>query len=135
MRQHHCWCLEHPQGYPFSTWPCKTISHILVSSILFHNLTHKTKTGTANSWETTNSKPPGPIIVIGQSETMSSYHIISIILFSSRCTALLCPLPASTHYAKNARSKPFSWAKPTYFDSSSSNFNGSHMSTAGDAPR
>jgi hypothetical protein len=30
------------------------------------------ETGTANRWGTTNSKPPGPIIMIGQSETLSS---------------------------------------------------------------
>jgi hypothetical protein len=30
--------------------------------VLFCNPTHKTQTGTANGWGTTNSKPPGPII-------------------------------------------------------------------------
>jgi hypothetical protein len=30
----------------------------------------KTKTGTANRWETTNSKALGQIIMIGQSETL-----------------------------------------------------------------
>ncbi len=33
------------------------------------------------------------------------------------------PLTSLNKLGKNARSKPFSWAKPTYFDSSSSNFN------------
>jgi len=42
------------------------------SFLLFSNPTYKTKTGTAYRWETTNSKPPGPIRVLGQSETGSS---------------------------------------------------------------
>ncbi len=44
---------------------------------------------------TTNSKPPGPIVMIGQSKTGSSSQIIFITLFSSRCTALLRFKPAS----------------------------------------
>jgi hypothetical protein len=39
------------------------------SCLFFSNPTHKTKTRIANKWETTNSKPPRPIITIGQSET------------------------------------------------------------------
>jgi hypothetical protein len=42
------------------------------SYLLFSNPIHKTKTGTANRWETTNSNLPRPIIMIGQSETGSS---------------------------------------------------------------
>jgi hypothetical protein len=34
--------------------------------ILFSNPTRKTKIETANRWETTNSKPPGPIIMANQ---------------------------------------------------------------------
>jgi hypothetical protein len=33
--------------------------------ILLWNLTHKTETGIANKCGTTNSKPPGPIIMMG----------------------------------------------------------------------
>jgi hypothetical protein len=51
--------------------------------IFFSKLTHKTKS--AKRWETTNSKPPRPIITIGQSVMGSSSHIIFITLFSSRC--------------------------------------------------
>jgi hypothetical protein len=40
--------------------------------------------GLQNKWETTNSKPPGPIIMIGQSETGSNHHIKFITLFSGR---------------------------------------------------
>jgi hypothetical protein len=46
---------------------------------------------------TTNSKPPGPIIRIRRSKTGGSNQIIFITLFSSRCTALLCFLPASAN--------------------------------------
>jgi len=91
MKQHHCWCLEHPQGYPFSTWPCKTISHILVSSILFHNPTHKTKTGTANRWETTNSKPLGPMANQKQWAVIISYLSYSSLAGAQLCCALYQP--------------------------------------------
>ncbi len=37
----------------------------------FANPTNKTVTGTAYVWGTTNSKPPGPIIMIDQSEILS----------------------------------------------------------------
>jgi hypothetical protein len=33
---------------------------------LFSNPAHKTKTGIASRWQTSNSKPPGQIIKIGQ---------------------------------------------------------------------
>jgi len=45
----------------------------------------KTKTGTANRWEITNSKPPEPIIMISQSETGSSSEIIFVALFCRGC--------------------------------------------------
>jgi hypothetical protein len=41
----------------------------------FGNPTHKTETWTANRWGTTNSKPPGQIIMIGQSEMLMSNQI------------------------------------------------------------
>jgi hypothetical protein len=51
----------------------KYFSHpSLVKYILFCNPTHKTETGAANRWGTTNSKPPGRIIMMGQSETLSN---------------------------------------------------------------
>ncbi len=40
-------------------------------------------------WGMTNSKPPGPIIMISQSETLISSYITFITLFFCRCTALL----------------------------------------------
>jgi len=42
------------------------------SFVLFGNPTNKTETGVANRWGTTNNKPPGPIIMMSQSETLSS---------------------------------------------------------------
>jgi hypothetical protein len=41
----------------FSMWPRKNISHIKFSFFFLATLTHKTKPGTANWWETTNSQP------------------------------------------------------------------------------
>jgi hypothetical protein len=38
--------------------------YFLHLSLVISNPTHKTKTGTANRWETTNSKPSGQIIII-----------------------------------------------------------------------
>jgi hypothetical protein len=49
---------------------CKNNFTSKFSYLLFlQSHTHKTKTGSANSWETSNSKPLGPIIIaIAQSE-------------------------------------------------------------------
>jgi hypothetical protein len=72
----------------------KYISHPSIV-ISFSKPTNKTKTGTANSWETTNSKPLGPNIMIGQSEIVSGNHIIFITLFSGRLKML-----GQDHFAK-----------------------------------
>jgi hypothetical protein len=65
----------------------------------------------------TNSKPFGPIIVIGESKTGSNSHIIFITLFSSKqkhsFVAVLFNQPLSK-LSKYAREKPFSRAKPAY---------------------
>ncbi len=56
-------------------WTCKNISHIQAFNVqLFSNPTHKTETGTASkyTWETTNSKPLGPIKLSSQLETGTS---------------------------------------------------------------
>jgi hypothetical protein len=53
----------------------------IVLTIAIHP--HKTKRGTTNTRGTTNNKPPGPIIMMGQSETLSSSQIIFITLFSA----------------------------------------------------
>jgi hypothetical protein len=75
--------LEHLQRC--SVWnTAKIFFSSKFSYLLFCNDTHKTETGTANRWGTTNRQPPGPIIVIGQSETLSSSRIIFIKLFCAR---------------------------------------------------
>jgi len=50
---HQCWvCM----------WPCKNNSHIqvLVTQLFFQSHSEELETGTANTWEITNSKPLGP---------------------------------------------------------------------------
>jgi hypothetical protein len=75
--------------------PAKIYFRSKLSYVLFCNPTHKNETWIANRWGTSNSKPPGPIIMMGQSETLS-YQLdhIYYTLFS-RCTALLCLSPAT----------------------------------------
>ncbi len=75
--------------------PAKIYFRSKLSYVLFCNSTHETGTWIANRWETSNSKPPGPIIVMGQSETLSQQlDHIHYTLFC-RCTALLGLLPAT----------------------------------------
>jgi len=50
--------------------------------VFFCNLTNKTEIGTTNRWGTTNNKPLGPIIMMGQLETLSNIYIIFITFFS-----------------------------------------------------
>jgi hypothetical protein len=58
------------------------------SYLLSNNPTHKTETGTeANKWETTNSEPAGPIIMIHQSEKLMNSQITFITLFCARMTS------------------------------------------------
>ncbi len=73
--------------------PCKTFSHPNFSYLHFSNHTHILKPGAANSWETTNSKPPEPIIMITQFETLTSRQSILITLFCDINLAFVCPLP------------------------------------------
>ncbi len=87
------------------------------SYLLFCNPNHETETRTASRWGTTNSKPPWPIIMIDQSETVSSNHIIFITLF---CSVLLRLLPATGNSALSQ--KKICWAKPACFDFPSSNY-------------
>jgi hypothetical protein len=107
------------------------------SLVIYFFLIHKTERGTANRWGTTNSKPSGPIIMIGQSKTGISSQIISITLFCRRCTLLLrfCYQPQKVDHI--CRGKTISWAKPAYVHFSSSDFNvkGHILSTDGDALR
>ncbi len=80
--------------------------------LLFCNPIDKTETGTANKWGTTNSKPPGRISMMGQSETLTRSQIIFITLFFCRCTATVAvPLTSHRKQGNHAEPKPFSWAK------------------------
>ncbi len=51
--------------------PAKIFLTSKFSSLLFSNPTHKT-TAANNRWETTNSKPHGPIIMLDQLENSGS---------------------------------------------------------------
>jgi hypothetical protein len=91
------------------------------SHLVFSNPANKTETGTPNRWGTTNSKPLGPIIMIGQSETLSRSQITFITLFSAgaeRCCA----------YYQLGQPVELCWAKTIFmsqtgiFGLSSSNF-------------
>jgi len=75
--------------------------------ILFCNPTHKTETRTANRWGTTNSKPPGPIIMMGQSQTPTTSQIVFIRLFSVRAQCCCVFLPATVKLRNYAEPKPF----------------------------
>jgi hypothetical protein len=64
----------------------------MFSYSLFCNPAQKNeRSGTVYRWETNNSKPPGPILMIGQSKIGNSSQIIFIALFSGRFTALAVP--------------------------------------------
>jgi len=64
-----------------SMGPCKIFLTSKFSYLLFCNPTYKTEIGTAYRWGTTNSKPPGPIIMRGQSEILISSQIIFSTVF------------------------------------------------------
>jgi len=72
-----------------STWHCKKyFSHPSVVICFFANPPIKLKLGQRDRWGTTNSKPAGPIIMMGKSEKkpLSSSEIIFITLFSAGAT-------------------------------------------------
>jgi hypothetical protein len=83
----------------------KEILTFKFSYILFSNPAHKTKTGTANRWETTNSNPPKPIKLSSQSRAGVR-----------PCCAIYQPL------FQNAGPKPFCWCQAACFDFCSANF-------------
>jgi hypothetical protein len=117
--------------------PCKNIFHIQVLVIYFFcNPTHLTETGTANRWGTTNSKPPGLIIMIRHSETPRSRSVGSYLYYSFvQVHSIAMPRTSHLKLCNHAEPKWFPWAKPPWFDSSSSNFTVQDhiLSTAGDA--
>jgi hypothetical protein len=101
----------------------KSISHIQVLVIYFiPNPTHQTRTGIANRWETTNSKPPGRIMTSGQSLRVVNQKqraaVRSHLLHSSllrEVLTLYCALFLFTSLSnkqwESVGPKPFCWAK------------------------
>jgi hypothetical protein len=92
--------LEHLQQCSVSG-PAKLFFTSKFSYVLFCNPTNKTKTGTANS------KPPGPIIMMGRSETLSSSYIIFITLFL-QVHSVAAPFTSHGNVCNYAEPKPFS---------------------------
>jgi hypothetical protein len=82
---------------------------------------------------TTNSKPPGPIIVIDQLEILSS-NLLHFFLEVHNCVA---PFTSHVKLHKFGAEKPISWAKLAHIDFLTINFTVcSHiLSTVGDALR
>jgi hypothetical protein len=66
----------------------------------------KTKTGTANRWETTNSKALGQIVMIGQSETGSNSqnHIYQSLIW--KVIGFVVPFTSLSKLSTNAGPKP-----------------------------
>jgi hypothetical protein len=63
--------------------------------------------GTAN-WGTINSKPPGPIIMMSQSETLQQCSIFDLtkIFFTSKCSYLLFFFAGTANCWGTTNSKP-----------------------------
>jgi hypothetical protein len=74
-------------------------SHPSLLIYFFANPTHKTETGTANTQGTSNSKPPGLIITMGQLETLGSSPIILLHSFLQVHVALVRLSPATANHA------------------------------------
>jgi hypothetical protein len=81
LLEHLLWCSVYDPAEMFLT--LQVFSYLL----FLQPHTHKTKTGIANrlGGETTNNKPPGPIITVRGWETGSRSQILFITLFSLRC--------------------------------------------------
>jgi hypothetical protein len=100
------------------TFTCNMFFTFKFNYLLFCN---PTKTERAYRWGTTNSKPPGQIIMMGQSEKViivGSYLLHSFLHMHSSGE------PCTSHWKlyTYAEAKPFSWAKPAHFEFFSSNF-------------
>jgi hypothetical protein len=78
----------------------------LYDYLLFFHLAYKTKIGNAKRWETTKSKPLGPIIIMGQSEIQGSNQIIFITLLREMLH-FTTPFISLSKLCKIAALKPF----------------------------
>jgi hypothetical protein len=79
-------------------YPVKIFFTSKFSDLLFCNPAHITETGTASRLGRTNSEPPGRIIMITQSETLSSSQIKFTTVFSACVQHLLSFLPATAKW-------------------------------------
>jgi hypothetical protein len=103
-------------------WPYKKyFSHPRLVIYYLATPLMKLKTGTANRSGTTNSKPPGPIVIAAQSEhwaSVRSYLLHSFLRLHSAAVSFTShPKPVQLCWPKT-----ISWAKPAHFGFSSSNF-------------
>jgi hypothetical protein len=80
-------------------------SHPSLVIYLFCNPTHKTETRITNRWGTTNSKPPGGIITISQSETNAA-AVRSYLLHSFFCRCTRIGVPFTSHRAVSNYAEP-----------------------------
>jgi hypothetical protein len=83
------------QSIPTGAQVCESAKIFFTSKfsyVLFCNPTHKTETETTNRWGTSNSKPLGLIIMMGQSKILSSCQMLFISLLY-RVTQILRLLP------------------------------------------
>ncbi len=87
-------------------WHSNLVTYFFATSAI----KHKTEIEISNRWETTNSKPHGPIIVIDHLKTWRSNQIIFIMLFVSMCTTLLLLLP---DLSKLGQSEPAPTSAPS----------------------
>ncbi len=123
------WLDENHIILALSWWSVWDLAKIFLTSkfsnLLFLNPNHKTKTETANRWETTNTNPLG----IKNMEQQSD-HIYYTLLW--RVLGYTVPFTSLNKLCTTGLPKPFCWAKPACFDFSSSNFNfhGHILSTA-----
>jgi hypothetical protein len=72
---------------------------IFTSKFRYLLFLQKSETGTANMWATTNSKPAEPIIMMGQSESLSNRQVLFITLFSKSSHSSLVAAPFTSERA------------------------------------
>jgi hypothetical protein len=65
---------------------------------------------------TTNSKPPGPIIMIDQSEILSRSQVQFITLFLGSAQLCVAPFTSQGKLLEFGAKKPISCVKPAYLD-------------------
>ncbi len=106
--------LEHLQRCSICD-PAKIFFTSKCSYVLFCNPTNKTESGSANRWGTANSKPHGPIIMMGRSETLSSsrsYLVHSFVQVHSAAA------PRTSH----GTCAQLCWTKPIFLSQTGSNW-------------